>query len=61
MIETVNQSTAQASCAHPMCKCTVPGGQRYCSEHCEKEVAHPSRTEGSRCGCGHAPCAEGGG
>jgi hypothetical protein len=61
MTETINQSARQAPCAHPLCQCTVPPGRRYCSEHCQTEAARPSRAEGSRCGCGHAPCNEGGG
>jgi hypothetical protein len=56
--ETMNESTRQARCAHGLCKCTVPSGERYCSEHCEREAARPSHAEGSRCGCAHAPCDE---
>ena len=58
MSETLNQSTRQARCAHPMCKCTVPAGKRFCSDHCEKEATRPSKAEGSKCGCGHAACDE---
>jgi hypothetical protein len=56
--ETINESTRQARCAHALCKCTVPQGERYCGEHCAREAARPSRAEGSRCGCAHAPCDE---
>jgi len=58
MSETVNESTRQQPCAHPLCKCTVPAGERYCSEHCAIEAARPSRAEGSKCGCGHSSCDE---
>jgi hypothetical protein len=58
MAESVNQSTRQAKCAHALCKCTVPAGERFCSDHCAKESARPSRLEGSRCGGAHAPCDE---
>ena len=58
MSETVNQSTRQARCAHPLCKCTVPAGKRFCSDHCQKASERPSRAEGSKCGCGHAACDE---
>jgi hypothetical protein len=58
MSETVNESTRQPRCAHRLCKCTVPSGQKYCSDHCAHEAARPSRAEGSKCGCGHAPCDE---
>jgi hypothetical protein len=58
MIETDNQSTRQAACGHTLCRCTVPAGKRFCSDHCEREAARPSRTEGSRCGCAHGPCDE---
>ena len=58
MNETDNESTRQPLCAHRMCKCTVPAGKRYCSEHCAREAERPSRAEGSKCGCAHAPCDE---
>jgi hypothetical protein len=57
--ETNNQSTRQARCGHALCKCTVPAGQRFCSDHCEQQAAKGgSRLEGSHCGCTHAPCDE---
>jgi hypothetical protein len=58
MAETANQSTRQARCGHAMCKCTVPQGERFCSDHCRKEAERPSSTEGSKCGCAHAACDE---
>jgi hypothetical protein len=58
MVETANQSTRQPRCGHPLCKCTVPAAERFCSEHCAREAAHPSHAEGSKCGCGHAACDE---
>ena len=44
----------QKSCAHEPCQCTVPAGEKYCSDWCrdagskEVEIA---------CECGHPPCA----
>ena len=58
MVQTPNQSTRQARCGHALCKCTVPAGERFCSDHCRKASERPSRAEGSKCGCAHAPCDE---
>lgn len=59
MPETMNESTRQARCGHALCKCTVPAGRRFCSDHCEQQAASGgSRLEGSQCGCAHAPCDE---
>jgi hypothetical protein len=41
-------------CAHPACNCTVPAGQKYCSEYC-----HDAReTVELSCNCGHPGCAD---
>jgi hypothetical protein len=62
MSETINQSTGQERCAHARCLCTVPPGLRFCGEYCERAVREgETAVEGSRCGCAHAPCDEGGG
>lgn len=58
MTETLNESTRQARCAHQGCLCTVPSNMRYCGDHCEREARNPSGTEGTQCGCAHAPCNE---
>jgi hypothetical protein len=59
MSETVNQSTRQDRCAHARCRCTVPPGQRFCGEYCERAVREgETKLEGSRCGCAHAACDE---
>jgi hypothetical protein len=59
MSETVNQSTQQGACAHASCRCTVPAGQRFCGEYCERAVREgETALEGSRCGCAHAACDE---
>lgn len=59
MIETDNESTRQPQCGHALCHCTVPAGNRFCSDHCAKEAGRGgSQAEGSRCGCAHAACDE---
>ncbi|UGB38162.1 hypothetical protein [Frateuria soli] len=49
-------ATAHQPCAHPACRCSVPAGDTYCSEHCRQVVDEPAD---GPCGCGHAPCESG--
>jgi hypothetical protein len=44
---------ADNKCAHPLCKCIPPTGQKYCSTYCEdsKDVTT------LQCDCGHGSCA----
>lgn len=46
-------ATASQRCAHPACRCTVPVGDTYCSDHCRQVVDEPAQ---GGCGCGHSPC-----
>lgn len=43
-------------CAHPACRCQVPAGQAYCSEHCRKRVESPLSDDLKGCQCGHPAC-----
>lgn len=51
MNATVNQQ-----CTHPACRCTVPPGEAYCSEHCRKRVESPLSDQSDGCRCGHPAC-----
>ncbi|HUJ96440.1 MAG TPA: hypothetical protein VLW84_14305 [Terriglobales bacterium] len=42
------------TCAHIPCSCTVPAGEKYCSESCEDAGAGDVEIA---CECGHAGCA----
>jgi hypothetical protein len=44
---------AEKKCAHPECKCRVPEGKTYCSDHCRDHGAD----EKGKCGCGHPACS----
>jgi hypothetical protein len=50
-------ATANQQCAHPACRCSVPAGEAYCSEHCRKRVESPVSDQSERCLCGHPACA----
>ena len=41
-------------CAHEICDCAVPEGEKYCSDHC-KEAEDQGIIEIS-CDCGHPAC-----
>lgn len=43
-------------CALPRCTCSVPAGQRYCSEECRREHANQD-DQGEQCPCSHADCS----
>jgi hypothetical protein len=47
-------STTPTKCAHPICQCTAPEGEKYCSPHCEDSKDMTTLA----CGCGHASCGE---
>jgi hypothetical protein len=53
-------ATANQQCAHPVCRCTVPKGEAYCSEHCRKRVESPLSDEPDDCRCGHPACNDSG-
>ncbi len=46
-------SNEAKKCGMKGCLCTVPAGQKYCSNYCE--AAHNSIT--LQCHCGHSDCA----
>jgi hypothetical protein len=51
-------ASANQQCAHPACRCTVPAGEAYCSEHCRKRVESPvSDNAADACRCGHPACS----
>ncbi len=39
-------------CAHELCTCVVPDGQKYCSTFCEDSKG----TTSLQCDCGHGGC-----
>ncbi len=39
-------------CAHELCSCMAPEGQKYCSTFCEDAVG----TTTLQCDCGHPGC-----
>jgi len=39
-------------CAHELCSCIVPDGQKYCSTLCEDSKG----TTSLQCDCGHPSC-----
>jgi hypothetical protein len=45
-------------CAHAGCKCTVPAGTQYCSDHCAQAARGTpgGAAHGGQCGCGHPAC-----
>ncbi len=45
-------------CAHPACRCEVPEGEAYCSEHCRERVESPLADQDDRCQCGHPACTD---
>jgi hypothetical protein len=42
-------------CAHEPCNCTVPEGQKYCSDYCK--TAGSDEVE-IACDCEHAACSQ---
>jgi hypothetical protein len=40
-------------CAHEPCQCTVPPGQKYCSDFCKDAGADEVEIA---CECNHPPC-----
>ena len=43
-------------CGHAPCQCAImPGGDRYCSDHC-RQAAASGQSQSAPCGCGHAAC-----
>jgi hypothetical protein len=44
------------NCPHPGCRCQVEGGQKYCSEYCERHALHPEGGSRHVCECGHTAC-----
>jgi hypothetical protein len=54
-------AVANQHCAHPACRCSVPAGEAYCSEHCRKRVESPVSDQSEGCHCGHPACTAPGG
>lgn len=52
---------AQEKCHRQGCRCSVPNGEAYCSEHCRKagEAASTTLKAQDTCACGHGECAAG--
>jgi len=46
---------ADAKCPHEGCTCTVPEGETYCSEYCQRHATHEGHIA-HECGCGHGDC-----
>ena len=44
---------AAKKCAHKICTCMAPDGQKYCSTYCEDSADTTTLT----CDCGHPGCA----
>jgi hypothetical protein len=44
-------NVANNKCAHPICECKVPAGQKYCSEYCQKAPEIEIH-----CNCRHPGC-----
>jgi hypothetical protein len=44
----------QKKCAHDLCNCMVPSGEKYCSVACENSKDVTSL----ECECNHPGCAE---
>jgi len=40
-------------CAHPACRCTVPAGEKYCSQRCKDSGTEQEIS----CDCGHPGCS----
>ncbi|MDB5866247.1 MAG: hypothetical protein JWO70_4053 [Betaproteobacteria bacterium] len=43
------------TCAHRPCKCSVTEGQKFCSNHCERQ-SKGDEAQKVVCGCGHPEC-----
>lgn len=52
------QADQKEKCQHEGCRCSVPQGQAYCSEHCRKAAqgALMGRARDTECDCGHDEC-----
>lgn len=53
-----SSSNEQQKCAHERCSCSVPKGQKFCSDYCAApDDAETTALQGTAtCKCGHSGC-----